>query len=75
MSIILTILGVVLVAMSDRLQVNNNRKPKLNIYMSALGGILWLIGIILCFFTYSLPNAALILFGSFVLAAIIGVRR
>lgn len=74
-SLILVIIGVVLVALADKLQPNAHRKPKLNVYMSSLGGIVWLVGVILCFMNYSLLYAILILIGSFILAAIVGVRK
>lgn len=74
-SLILVIIGVALVALTDKLQPDAHRKPKLNIYMGSLGGIIWFVGVILCFINYSLLYAILILIGSFILAAIVGVRK
>lgn len=75
MAIILIIIGVVMVAASDWMQPNALRKPKLNFYLSSLGGIVWLAGVVLSFVDYKLLHAVLLLIGSFVLGAILRVRK
>ncbi len=75
MPIVLIIIGVVLVAFSDKLQFDGHRKPKLNIYLGSLGGIVWFAGVILAFVNYKLLHASLLLIASLMLAAIVGVRK
>lgn len=72
--IVLVILGVVTVALTDRLQPDAYRKPKLNVYLGYVGGILWLAGAILGFFNYKILYAILIIVASFMLGAILGVK-
>jgi|GEM_PF-2126406 len=74
MPIILMIIGVILVAATDRLQPDGFRKPPLNRYLGYLGGILWLIGVILVFVNYKLLHAILLLIASFVIGGIIGIK-
>lgn len=75
MAIALVIIGVLLVALSDRLQPDSHRKPKMNMYLGSLGGIIWLVGIVLAFVNYKLLHAVLLLLASFLFGAIVGVRK
>lgn len=75
MAIALIIIGVFLVALSDKMQPDSHRKPKLNIYLGSLGGIVWIAGVILALVNYKLLHAILLLLASFMVAAILGVRK
>jgi hypothetical protein len=72
--IALVILGVVIVAFTDKLQPDAYRKPKLNTYIGFAGGILWFTGVVMGFFNYKIWIAILIIFASFILAAIAGIK-
>jgi multisubunit Na+/H+ antiporter MnhG subunit len=71
MSMVLIFVGVLLVGISDWLQPDQYHKPTLNRYMEYLGGILWLIGVVLAFMNYSIIKAILLLVTSFIVGAII----
>ncbi len=72
--IILTIIGVVTLALSDKLQPDQLRKPRLNIYLGSLGGIIWLVGVVLGFFNYSILQAIGLLIVSFIIGGFLGVK-
>lgn len=74
MAITLIIVGVLLVAITDKLQPDAYRKPPLNKYLGYLGGTVWLIGVVLSFVNYKLLHAILLLVGSFIVAVIVGVK-
>ncbi len=71
MSIVLIFVGVLLVGISDWLQPDQNRKPTLNRYIESLGGIVWLVGVVLAFMNYSILKAILLLVVSFIVGSII----
>jgi hypothetical protein len=73
-AIVLIIVGVLIVALTDRLQPDAYRKPTLNRYLGYLGGIVWLLGVVLAFVNYKLLHAILLLVASFILGGIIGVK-
>jgi hypothetical protein len=74
MQILLVVVGILLLTFTDRLQPDPYRKPMLNIYLGYLGGLLWLVGIVLTFFDYGLLYSILVLFGSFLLGALLGIK-
>lgn len=74
MPIILAVIGVAIIALSDKLQPNHLRKPKLNIYLGSLGGIVWLAGIVLGFINYTIFQAFGLLIISFIVGGLMGVK-
>lgn len=74
MPIAIIVIGILIVAITDKLQPDAYRKPALNKYLGYLGGIVWLIGVILAFVNYRLLHAILLLVASFILGRIIAVK-
>lgn len=67
--------GIAFVAVSNWLQPNNYRKPKANRYLANIGGILWLLGIVLAFLHYHFIHAVLLLLASFLVGAVLRINK